>query len=90
MQVWLFLTPVIYSADELEGNLQLIYRLNPTVGIIDGFRKVLVFGQSPDLESLAISFLVTIAGLFDRVAAFSFDVAIFRRCIIVAKGICQV
>lgn len=62
MQVWLFLTPVIYSADELEGNLQLIYRLNPTVGIIDGFRKVLVFGQSPDLESLAISFIVTMLG----------------------------
>ena len=60
MQVWLFLTPVIYSSKELASNLEVVYRLNPMVGIIDGFRSVLIFGQPPDLESLLISLVVTL------------------------------
>lgn len=63
MQVWLILTPVIYSAKELEDGLQLVHRLNPAVGIIDGFRRVLVFGQAPDVGLLAGSLIITCAGL---------------------------
>ena len=63
MQVWLILTPVIYSAKELENGLQVVYLLNPAVGIIDGFRRVLVFGQTPDVALLATSLIITCAGL---------------------------
>ncbi len=63
MQVWLFMTPVIYSSKELESNLQIVHKLNPMVGIIDGFRNVLVFGQAPDLGALVISLLVTLLAL---------------------------
>lgn len=63
MQVWLILTPVIYSAKELEDGLQLVYSLNPAVGIIDGFRRVLVFGEAPDVGLLASSLVITCAGL---------------------------
>lgn len=63
MQVWLILTPVIYSAKELENGLQLVHSLNPAVGIIDGFRRVLVFGQSPDVALLANSLVITCAVL---------------------------
>ena len=52
MQVWLILTPVIYSAKELQNGLQIVHTLNPAVGIIDGFRRVLVFGQAPDVALL--------------------------------------
>ncbi len=58
MQVWLFLTPVMYSSKELVDQWPLIHALNPAVGIIDGFRKVLIFGQAPDLGSLLFSALV--------------------------------
>ncbi len=57
MQVWLFLTPVMYSSQELLSQWPLLHTLNPAVGIIDGFRKVLVFGQAPDVGSLFISAL---------------------------------
>jgi len=57
MQVWLFLTPVMYSSQELIDQWPLLHRLNPAVGIIDGFRKVLVFGQTPDVGSLVLSTL---------------------------------
>lgn len=63
MQVWMFLTPVAYSLQEIEGNLRFIYALNPAVGIIDGFRQALVFGRPPDMELLLIGFLVTLLGL---------------------------
>lgn len=58
MQVWLFLTPVMYSSQELVDQWPLLHKLNPAVGIIEGFRKVLVFGQAPDLGSLLISAVI--------------------------------
>ena len=58
MQVWLFLTPVMYSSQELADQFPLLHALNPAVGIINGFRKVLVFGQAPDLGGLLISALL--------------------------------
>ena len=63
MQVWMLITPVVYSINEVEGKLRFIYVLNPAVGIIDGFRQVLVFGRSPDLTLLLIGFIVTLLGL---------------------------
>ena len=63
MQLWLFATPVFYSARQLEGGLQVVYQLNPAVGIIDGFRRVLVFGQPPNAEALLISLMITLLGL---------------------------
>lgn len=63
MQVWLILTPVIYGTQTLEHELQLVHALNPAVGIIDGFRKVLVFGQAPDLSLLLTSLVMIIAGM---------------------------
>ncbi|MCY3778697.1 MAG: ABC transporter permease [Chloroflexi bacterium] len=63
MQVWLILTPVIYAAKELQSDLQLVYRLNPAVGIIDGFRRVLVFGQAPDGGQLLTSLVLICLGL---------------------------
>ncbi len=58
MQVWLFLTPVMYSSQELIDQFPLLHRLNPAVSVIDGFRRVLVFGQAPDLGGLALSALL--------------------------------
>lgn len=60
MQVWLFLTPVIYSSSDLKDRLSIVHTLNPAVGIIDGFRKVLVFGEAPDLGLLGMSLLISL------------------------------
>ena len=63
MQVWLFLTPVIYGAQTLQSDLNLVYRLNPAVGIIDGFRQVLVFAQPPDTGLLLTGAVLTGLGM---------------------------
>lgn len=56
VQLWFFATPVVYSFNEVQGSRRILYSLNPTVGIIDGFRQVLVFGKAPNTDLLIIGF----------------------------------
>lgn len=58
LQLWFFVTPVVYSFNAVQGKRRIFYAMNPTVGIIDGFRQVLVFGQSPDVALLLGGFIV--------------------------------
>ena len=44
IQLWMFLTPVIYPASIMPGRYRLIYSLNPLTGIIEGFRAALLGG----------------------------------------------
>jgi lipopolysaccharide transport system permease protein len=51
MQVWVFATPVVYPLSAVPKRLQSLYMLNPMVGIVENFRRAVVEGTSPDLES---------------------------------------
>lgn len=55
LQIWLYVSPVIYPLSVVPERLRAYYMLNPMAGILDAFRQVLLFGQSPTWESLAIS-----------------------------------
>lgn len=47
-QLWMFCTPIVYSSSLLEGPWRVIYSLNPMVGVVEGFRWVLLSkGPSP-------------------------------------------
>ncbi|MDE2765973.1 MAG: ABC transporter permease [Chloroflexota bacterium] len=60
-QVWLFATPVVYPASLVPDRWQLVYALNPLVGVVEGFRwSVLGSGAGPD-ASLAVSVAVAAA-----------------------------
>ena len=48
IQVWLFLSPVIYPTSLVPDRYRIYYDLNPMVGIIEGFRSVILAGQPPD------------------------------------------
>ncbi|MBM3150870.1 MAG: ABC transporter permease [Chloroflexi bacterium] len=66
--VWMYASPVVYSSSLIpEGNWQVIYALNPMVGVIQGFRWALLGAQAPD-ASLAVSSAVVVlllaTGLF--------------------------
>ena len=63
IQVWLFATPIIYPISVVPETLRPYYMLNPAVGIIEGFRDVLLKAQDPDLRLLGVSALVTLIGL---------------------------
>jgi lipopolysaccharide transport system permease protein len=79
-QAWLFVTPVIYPISTVPDQWRSVYMLNPMVGIIEGFRNVLLKASAPPLEPLAASVLVTVALLavcwpmFRRLSAYFADV----------------
>jgi len=57
MQLWMFATPVMYPLHSVPADWQRWYRLNPMVGIIEGFRGILVEKRPPDLSLLGWSIL---------------------------------
>lgn len=59
MQLWLFATPVAYSAATLAEPWRTVYALNPMVGVVEGFRwSILGVGPAPGLVT-AVSALAT-------------------------------
>jgi len=80
LQIWMFATPVVYPLSAVPQRLRSIYALNPTVGVIENFRRVVLQGVAPDLYSLTISaiaaaILLPLAYLyFKRVEATMADV----------------
>ncbi|HEU4833388.1 MAG TPA: ABC transporter permease [Pyrinomonadaceae bacterium] len=60
IQLWMFVSPVVYPLTLVPERWRLLYSLNPLVGIIEGFRAAL-FGKSFNWPALGISTLVTLA-----------------------------
>ncbi|MEZ5591609.1 MAG: ABC transporter permease [Gammaproteobacteria bacterium] len=62
IQLWLFLSPVIYPASMVEErlgeNFRFLFDLNPVVGIIEAFRVTVIPGRSIDWGAFLISITV--------------------------------
>jgi ABC-type polysaccharide/polyol phosphate export permease len=52
MQLWLFLTPVMYPLESVSGGLRTLYMLNPMTGLVEVFRQILAYGEAPSLNLL--------------------------------------
>lgn len=52
MQLWLFLTPVLYPLETVPASLRPFYLANPMTGIVESFRRILVYGQGLSFELL--------------------------------------
>ncbi len=67
VQIWMFASPVAYPLEAIPANWQLVYALNPVVGMISGFRSCL-FGQPFAWDCIGVSFITSIVfvtvGLF--------------------------
>jgi len=59
IQLWMFATPVAYPISVIPGWLRPFYLLNPMAPIIDGYRRALVLGATPDLPALGMSMAIT-------------------------------
>jgi lipopolysaccharide transport system permease protein len=71
MQLWLFLTPVMYPLDTVPDSVRWIYLVNPMTGLVESFRSVLLDGRGPELELL-------LPALGGAVAALLLGLAYFR------------
>jgi ABC-type polysaccharide/polyol phosphate export permease len=52
VQVWLLLTPVMYPLSSVPSGLRSWYMLNPMTGLVESFRRVLVYGHAPEVAML--------------------------------------
>ena len=62
-QLWMFATPVAYPLSVVPDRLLWLLLLNPMTPIIEGYRRVILHGQAPEMTHLAISAAFTIACL---------------------------
>lgn len=71
VQFGLYISPVGFSSSVVPDQWQLLYSINPMVGVIDGFRWCTLAGQA-DLNpvGLCISLLIVVANLWLGVAYF--------------------
>src|SRR5262249_12341046 len=61
VQLWMFATPVIYSATMIPERFRPILALNPAWAVVDGFRFCLLPNLPINLSQMAVSVAVAIA-----------------------------
>ena len=59
IQLWLFVTPIIYPTSVIPGRFQWLLSLNPLTGLIEGFRAALVPSRPVPWSALGTSLAVT-------------------------------
>lgn len=66
LQLLFFMTPVFYESKMIPERFQALYRFNPMVGVVDGYRDVIVRGVLPSPQSwlrlLAVSSVLLLLG----------------------------
>lgn len=60
---WQFLTPVMYSAEQVPEQVKWIFSLNPMNYVIVAYRDILYYGKMPELETILFAALLGIAML---------------------------
>jgi lipopolysaccharide transport system permease protein len=67
-QVWMFVTPVIYSSNLVPERWHAFYALNPMAGVVEGFRWSLLGQENPSFLIMTISsamtLLILVGGLY--------------------------
>jgi lipopolysaccharide transport system permease protein len=72
IQLWLYVSPIIYPMSCVSKRWQVVMSLNPLAGIIEGFRSCLLLNQWPEVLPTTIS-------LISAVCLFALGLSCFRR-----------
>ena len=68
VQLWMFLTPVVYAVSDIHGALLVIYSLNPMAGIITAFRVAVLQSGTVDWgvfgSSMIVLLIVLVTGIW--------------------------
>ena len=79
MQLWMFITPVIYPLSMVNEKYVILYTLNPVSSVIENFRYILFgnvdFNLLLTLSSITFSLIILLFGLytFNRVQKIFMD-----------------
>ncbi len=58
---WQFLTPVMYSMDQVPKQLHIVFQVNPMSPVIVAYRDILYYGKAPELQTLLSAFVLGMA-----------------------------
>ena len=61
LQIWMYLSPVIYSTRVVPERFRSYYFLNPMAVLIDAYRRTILFNQPPDWPYLGLTALIAIS-----------------------------
>jgi lipopolysaccharide transport system permease protein len=59
LQLWMYLTPILYPLHLVPETYRAIFGLNPMVGVIEGFRSAMIKGEPPETRLLIVSFCIS-------------------------------
>lgn len=76
IQIWMYLTPVVYSATLIPERFRWLLGLNPMTAVVDGFRWALLGGQVSGIQAYTWIFVLSIAV---TLAVLLGGIAFFRR-----------
>ncbi|MDD5772180.1 MAG: ABC transporter permease [bacterium] len=60
VQLWMYLTPIIYPLSLVPEKYKVFYMLNPMAGIIESYRNVILKDLPPDYFYLSLAFIVSL------------------------------
>ena len=69
-QIWMYVSPIAYSATIVPEQWQWLYSLNPLVGVVNGFRWALLGRQPPDPVAMGLSICIVLVVLIGGIAYF--------------------
>jgi ABC-type polysaccharide/polyol phosphate export permease len=72
VNIWFFLTPIVYPQTQVPESLKTVYSLNPMIYAVDGYRAALLGAGSIDVNGIAY---LGVLGL----GAFIIGGVVFRR-----------
>jgi lipopolysaccharide transport system permease protein len=61
LQIWMYASPIVYPLSLVPREFHTVYALNPMVGVVAGFRSVLLGREAPPWPELLIAFLASSA-----------------------------
>lgn len=70
VQTAIYASPVFYSVRNLQKHFQILFYFNPTTGVIEGYRSILLYHEIPNLTYLGISFTFSVSLLILSYAFF--------------------
>jgi lipopolysaccharide transport system permease protein len=70
IQLWLFVSPVVYPASMVPEKWRLLYHLNPVTGVIEAFRWALLQKSALQISLMSVSMALVLASLWAGLAFF--------------------
>lgn len=70
LQIWMFLSPVVYPVSLIPERYQALYMLNPMALIMEAYRSPILFGTLPSLGTVTPAFIVAAGVLVGGYAYF--------------------